>query len=42
MYDLANTSKAAKKSDGYATEVIVPHTESYAWTYSRHNVVFDI
>ena len=28
--------------DGYATEVIVPHTEQYAWKYSRHDVVFGL
>ena len=29
-------------SDGYAAVVIVPPTESYAWKYSRYDVVFDI
>ena len=28
--------------DGCATEVIVPHTELYAWKYSRYDVVFGI
>ena len=28
--------------DGYATEVIVPHTEQYAWKYSRYDVLFGI
>ena len=28
--------------DGYATEVIVPPTELYAWKYSRYDVVFGI
>ena len=29
-------------SDGFATDVIVPHTEYFAWKYARYNVVFDI
>ena len=35
-------SKVAKMSDGYAAELIVPHTEYYAWKHSRFDVVFDI
>ena len=35
-------SRAAKKSDGYTSGVIVPHTESYAWKYSKYDVVFEI
>ena len=34
-------SRAAKKSDVYAAEMIVPLTESYAWKYSRYDGAFD-
>ena len=34
--------QSSKMPDGYATEVIVPHTEQYAWKYSRYDVVFVI
>ena len=36
MYDLAKLSRAAKKYDGYAAEVIVLHIEYYVWKYYRY------
>ena len=38
----AHSSRAAKRSDGYAPEVVVPHTESYVWKYFQYDVVFYI
>ena len=37
----ANSSRAAKRSDGYGPGVAVPLIESYIWKYHRY-VVFDI
>ena len=41
MYDLAKIPEQQKVLC-YAAEVIVPHTESHAWKYSRYDVVLDI
>ena len=36
----AYASRGVKRSDGYAPEVVVPHTESYIWKYHIYIYIY--